>query len=54
MKIKAKNIWRQRAEKEIILFSKVEEKYKSDTKDKTELDKANNDKNPLQLWGNEN
>ena len=41
---------RQRAKGGISLFSEKEENYKSDTRNETNPDQADNDKKPLQLW----
>ncbi len=41
---------RWRARKRISLSSEEEENYKSDTRDETDPDQANNDKHLLQLW----
>ncbi len=43
----------QQAKREISSFIEEEENYESDTKDKTDLDQANDDKNQLQLWEEE-
>ena len=48
-KIKAMAIRRQRARGGISLFSEEKENYKNDTRDKTDLNQARNDKNLLQL-----
>ncbi len=40
---------RQRARGRISLSSEEEKNYKSDTRDETDLDQANNNKIPLQL-----
>ena len=39
----------QRVREGISLFSKKKENYESDTRNKTDLDQASNDKNLLQL-----
>ena len=48
-KIKAMAARRQRARGRISLSSKEEENYESDTRDETNPDQADDDKNQLQL-----
>ena len=47
-KIKAMAARRQRARRGISLSNEEEENYEKNTGDKTDLDQASNDKNPLQ------
>ncbi len=48
-KIEAMAAKRQRARGGISLSSEKEENYKNDTRDKTDPDQVDNDKNPQQL-----
>ncbi len=48
-KIEVIAVKRQRVKGGIRLSNKEEENYESDTRDKTDPDQANDDKNPLQL-----
>ncbi len=48
--MKAMAIKNWRARRGIYLSSKEEENYESDIDDETNLSKAGNDKNSLQLW----